>query len=212
MRFFSLKGKIRKTEPKLKPKAVYWLVLLMALTSSAQANTANGPLTLSSNDLINQSFFYDNKTVVYRGEVVGPVMVRGEHAWLNIYDGSYAIGVWCPAEYAKGVRFYGDYNSKGDFVEVTGVFHRTCREHGGDLDIHCDSLRVITPGHAVKHTVEKRRIYAAVFFGLIAFLLIIAEFTINVFKVVEKWIWDEVGVDLVQVVKKWCKKTFSRKK
>jgi len=146
---------------------------LIALIGLAQASELNVPAgkVLSSIELLNQSFLYDNASVLYRGEVVGPVMFRGEYAWINVYDGGYAIGVWCPASDAKRIRFYGDYNNRGDVVEVSGVFHRACLSHGGDLDMHCDSLKVVEEGNAVTHPVGGVKILTAFLLGLAAVLL-----------------------------------------
>lgn len=134
---------------------------------------------LSSSELINNSFLYDNKIVGYRGEVVGPVMVRGEYSWVNLYDGTYAIGVWCLIRDTSRIRFYGDYNNRGDLVEVSGVFHRACASHGGDLDIHCSSLEIVEEGYPVKHVIRDREFFTAFVLGLIALVLFLFEFTIK---------------------------------
>lgn len=91
---------------------------------------------LSSTELINNAKEYDGKSVVYTGEVIGDVMVRGDFVWVNLNDGENAIGIWLDKETAKEIQFTGSYRAKGDRLEVTGVFHRACIQHGGDLDIH----------------------------------------------------------------------------
>jgi hypothetical protein len=104
---------------------------------------------ISSTELINNAKEYDGKGVVYVGEAVGDVMVRGDFAWVNINDGENAIGVWLNKELAKEIQFTGSYHNKGDRLEITGVFQRNCIQHGGDMDIHAQSIRKISPGRVV---------------------------------------------------------------
>ena len=73
-------------------------------------------------------------------------MKRGDFSWVNINDGKDALGVWARNDLLKDLVYTGNYKCKEDWVEVTGVFHRACLEHGGDLDIHADSLRKISSG------------------------------------------------------------------
>ncbi|MCX5694347.1 MAG: DNA-binding protein [Candidatus Omnitrophica bacterium] len=105
---------------------------------------------LSSSELINNAKQYDGKLVTYSGEVVGDVMSRGEFSWVNINDGENALGIWINSGLAKEINFTGSYKSRGDNLEFVGVFHRACSEHGGDLDIHAQSLRQVSNGRAVK--------------------------------------------------------------
>ena len=102
--------------------------------------------SLSSIELINNAKKYDVSEVVYSGEVVGDVMARGDNAWINVNDGSNAIGVWLDSKFAEGLFFKGSYKSKGDKVEAHGIFHSSCSEHGGDLDIHADKFFVLNSG------------------------------------------------------------------
>ena len=101
---------------------------------------------ISSTELINNAREYDGNSVVYVGEAVGDVMVRGDFAWVNINDGENAIGVWMSKELAGEIKFTGSYQAKGDQLEITGVFNRNCIQHGGDMDIHAQSIRKISPG------------------------------------------------------------------
>ncbi|MCX5698357.1 MAG: DNA-binding protein [Candidatus Omnitrophica bacterium] len=106
--------------------------------------------SISSSELINHAQEYDGKLIAYSGEVIGDVMLRGEFAWVNINDGQNALGAWMSAALAKEIKFTGNYKSRGDSLEIVGVFHRACLEHGGDLDIHAQSLRKIGNGRIVK--------------------------------------------------------------
>ncbi len=78
--------------------------------------------------------------------MIGDVMPRGGNAWVNINDGNNALGIWMSASLAKEINYEGSYKSRGDTLEVTGIFHRACPEHGGDLDIHAQGLRKTANG------------------------------------------------------------------
>jgi len=174
------------------PTPVLVSIILLAMACQTHAsglNYSDDSIILSSNSLLNQSFLYDGMNVSYRGEVVGPVMVRGDYAWINVYDGTYAIGIWCPADKTPKIRFYGDYNNKGDVIQVSGVFHRACTTHGGDLDIHCNLLKVVKEGNEVPHPIMYVELFIGLLSGLIASILVFVEFglKINVIEIIKKW-------------------------
>ncbi len=104
---------------------------------------------ISSSELINNAKQYDGKAVVYEGEVIGDIMVRGDYAWININDGQNAVGIWTDKNLTKDILYTGSYKSKGDWIETTGIFQRACLEHGGDLDIHAQAIRKVRPGRQV---------------------------------------------------------------
>ena len=129
-------------------------LIALFLIFSSQGKIAVFAQSLSSSELINHAKEYDGKLVVYSGEVIGDVMLRGEFAWVNINDGQNALGVWMSAVLAKEIKFTGNYKSRGDHLEITGIFHRSCPEHGGDLDIHAQSLRKVGNGRIVKESLN----------------------------------------------------------
>lgn len=139
-------------------RALLRILLVFLLTASlvcVLSVESEGALPrVSSSELLNNTFVYDGREVVYFGEVVGGVMERGEYAWLNVYDGDYAVGIYTPMELLDGLSVPGDYNNRGDMVEVTGVFNRACREHGGDFDIHANSIRLVSRGYMLEHPVN----------------------------------------------------------
>ena len=126
---------------------------------------------VSSTELINSAKQYDGKTVVYTGEVIGDIMVRGVYAWINLNDGKNAIGVWINKDLIKDIHHAGSYKFKGDVVEVSGIFHRACLQHGGDLDIHAQSLTKIILGRATPEIANFKK-GNIVFFLLGALVLI----------------------------------------
>ena len=100
------------------------------------------------------------------------MLPRGDHAWVNINDGTNAIGVWMTLADAKKISCYGDYHHTGDTLCVTGTFSRNCAEHGGDVDIHCAAMRIVNAGSTVAHPADGAKKAAAA--GLSAAALLAA--------------------------------------
>jgi hypothetical protein len=133
--------------------------------------------SISSTELISHAKQYDAKTVVYSGEVIGEIMVRGEYAWVNICDGENAIGIWVDKGLTKDIRYAGSYKSKGDWVEITGIFQRACGQHGGDLDIHALSIRKVNSGRSVSEKLNlNKRSLALVWLGILGLVWILRRF------------------------------------
>ncbi len=149
--------------PSSKPKFILFCftLLLSFIFYSSNFNCYAEPV--SSSDLINNAKEFDAKTIVYEGEAIGDIMIRGGYAWANLNDGKNAIGIWLDKAKASEIVYIGSYKSKGDWLEVTGVFHRACLEHGGDLDIHAQSLRKIKSGYAITQILNWEKIHLAVF-------------------------------------------------
>lgn len=116
-------------------------------------------------DLIINSHDYDNQTITIKAEVILEVLERGENAWINVNDGTNAIGVYLPIAMVKDLDVFGDYDHKGDVVLVEGVFSRNCDEHGGEIDIHAVKLTIIEEGYEVKHEVSSLK-FIVTFMGV----------------------------------------------
>jgi hypothetical protein len=133
--------------------------------------------SISSSELINNAKQYDGKLITYSGEVIGDVMLRGNFAWVNINDGDNALGVWMDASLAKEIKFTGNYKSRGDSLEISGIFHRACLEHGGDLDIHAQGLRKLASGRMVNQRLNLgKRNLSLVLLGALLIIWILTLF------------------------------------
>ncbi|MFA5388701.1 MAG: DNA-binding protein [Candidatus Omnitrophota bacterium] len=127
--------------------------------------------SVSSADLINNAKEYDGKEIVYQGEVIGDVMARKEFAWINVNDGANAIGIWLAKDLVKVIAYTGSYKSRGDIVEIKGIFHRSCIEHGGDLDIHAAELRKAKEGALMEEKFDNhKRNIALILFGILGLI------------------------------------------
>lgn len=132
---------------------------------------------IDSSSLINNAKFYDGKEVSYTGEVIGNVMKRGNYAWINVFDGSNAIGIWIPYTESKKIETTGSYNYKGDTIKVSGIFNRACSEHGGEFDIHSNEIEIMKKGSIIFRPVSTGKKYITIALSLVASL-----FTWFVFK------------------------------
>lgn len=154
------------------------VLFISFLVSPVSAKAAAVPV--SSTQLIEEASKLDGKTVSYKGEVIGDIMDRGNYAWINVSDGTNAIGIYIPAAEAKKIQYVGRYCVVGDTVSLTGTFHRACAEHGGDLDIHTDSITVTAKGYQTENKPSALLTAAA---G-IAFLLALAGIILVIRKMV----------------------------
>lgn len=136
-----------KRNHKIISKKLSWLFFILAFCVLSFTYAHAQPL--SSVELIKNSRLYEGKTVVFAGEVIGDVMLRSDYAWVNLNDGTNAIGVWVERSLASQIHNSGSYKSRGDWIEVVGLFNRSCLQHGGDLDIHAQSLRKLSTGGLV---------------------------------------------------------------
>ncbi len=133
--------------------------------------------SISSMELINNAKKYNGNTVVYKGEVIGDIMVRGEYAWINVNDRKNAIGIWVKKESIKNIFYVGSYNVTGDSVEIAGKFNQACIEHGGDLDIHAQSINKISSGSKIPHFVNQKEINLTLGLFLILILACLLRLT-----------------------------------
>lgn len=118
--------------------------------------------------LIEQAKFLNGQEIVFQGEVIGDIMQRQDHYWINVLNNGTAIGVWITAEQRSMISFVGRYGTKGDMISVMGVFSQACAEHGGDLDIHADSLAVVDHGYMIQEKLNIPHLIAAVILIILA--------------------------------------------
>lgn len=129
---------------------------------------------VSSSELISKAKQYDKATVQYEGELIGDILSRGEFAWLNIHDGENAIGVWARRSMLGRVKLGGGYEQVGDTLNVTGIFNRSCREHGGGLDIHAQNIVLVKEGARIyRHIEQKKIMWLGLLLGVLACMLTI---------------------------------------
>ncbi len=120
---------------------------------------------VTSVDLIEKSDKFDGEMVIYEGEVIDPILFVGNKAWLAINDDLYAkrprrifeelkggnsgLTVLVDRKYAERIKFTGSYNSIGDRLRITGVFHESSPDFGGELMIEALSVKIVKRGFRI---------------------------------------------------------------
>ncbi|RDU24734.1 DNA-binding protein [Anaerosacchariphilus polymeriproducens] len=136
---------------------------------------------ISINDMIENAKEYDGKHVTIQGEVIGECLERGEYSWININDGTNAIGIWLKNSDTKSIKYYGNYKYRGDIIKIKGIFNRACKEHGGEPDIHNISFEKIKSGFYIQENVSAAKIFVSIVFVISALLMFL--FYYKVFRV-----------------------------
>lgn len=121
----------------------------------------------SINELVENADMLDGVVVTIEAEAIGEVLERGEFAWVNINDGTNAIGVYVPIDEAKKIAYFGDYQHTGDTLRFSAVFHNACVEHGGEMDLHASSITIVNVGSLRNHPIDSLKV---IVFGFLAFL------------------------------------------
>lgn len=134
------------------------LILIFLISISFTVTCVASDNITKINDLIEKSASLNNTEITVQGEVIGEALERGKYAWININDTTNAIGIWVKQSDVDMIKFYGDYKHRGDIVKVTGVFYKSCPEHGGDVDIHSTHIEVIETGHEVTEEISHTKV------------------------------------------------------
>jgi hypothetical protein len=138
--------------------------------------------TTDINQLIENAKALDGKEVTVQGEAIGEPLPRGDDCWINMSDGTNAIGIWMKASDAQKIIRFGDYKNKGDVIRVTGIFNRACVEHGGEADIHNNSMFIVQKGAPVKEQIPTAKIIAAAFLLIFTLSALFVVYHFNIVK------------------------------
>lgn len=153
------------------------------------------PVEVSADELLNCPQSYDRRTVRYRGEAIGGLMDRGDGTWVQVNDDAYAragplpahhdfrgdnvgIGVFLPADLDHRIRTVGGPQTRGDLVEVVGVFRRVDPESHEVTVIRASSAEVVRPAVALADPPLRRRQVAAGLLSVLAVAMVAIERTV----------------------------------
>ena len=126
--------------------------------------------SVSISDLITQSRFYDGREIITEGEAIGDLMLRGEYGWVNLSDGSNAIGIYAPSRYLEQIKHLGRYQVTGDRVRITGTFYDACPVHFGETDIHASRVEIASSGNIVDEVLDRNKLNLSLELALLAML------------------------------------------
>lgn len=132
------------------------VLLVTALVAlPARGIALESPSRTSGAELASAASGLDGMPITLEGEVISEVLAGGPgHVWVNVVSEGVAIGIWAPAELAEDLEVFGTWSHTGDRVRVTGAFHEACDDHGGDLDVHADSIVLLERGTERDHPVS----------------------------------------------------------
>ncbi|MGB4438665.1 MAG: DNA-binding protein [Sedimentibacter sp.] len=153
-------------------KQIKTLIIVFNLIIAFPA-VVNAEEVIDINNLIEHAADFDGQKVIVKGEAIGERMDRGNYSWVNINDGTNAIGIWLNKNEAEQIEYYGNYKYKGDTVTITGMFNRICNEHGGESDIHNYSLEITEEGHLVNEHISSTKLVIAAVLTIFALTLLI---------------------------------------
>lgn len=164
---------------------------LAADTGSGPPGSGSPP-QVSSDELLDCPRAYDGRVVRYRGEPVGEVLPRGDHAWVQLNDGVYAqtnplplrrdfagsnsgVGVRLPAGGVGEIVHVGGPQRHGDLIEVEGRFHRVLPDTADTMAIDADRVQRVRGGEPIERRVLPDRQLAAITLGVLAVAMVLGE-------------------------------------
>jgi hypothetical protein len=148
---------------------------------------------VTSNDLFDCPRTYHERTVSYRGEVVGGVLHRSDGAWVQLNDDIYAeargplpahrdymggnagLGVFIPTDLAGEIDVVGGPQFRGDVLEVVGEFRRIDHERREVAVIIAAEGDVAEGGHPIEDPVLPERRGVAAALAVVALAVAVGE-------------------------------------
>lgn len=131
---------------------IFLVILLVGSTQQA----FGGPTISSSKEaytvfqLLEKQQELDGTTITFSGEVIGQPIHDKKGVFVNVMDHEFnALGVYLNPSDLSQLKHFGRYSSRGDYIQVTGVFHKICLQHGGDTDLHATTVTIKKPGEAI---------------------------------------------------------------
>lgn len=156
-----------------------------------EADRGGEATQVTSGDLYDCPQVYDGQRVRFRGEVVGALLDRGDHTWVQLNDDAYAedlgplpthrdyrgsnsgVGVVLPDTLATRIATVGGPDARGDVLVVEGTFHRVDRT-GEATVIRADAGEIARPGEQARDPLRLDRVVAAGGAATLAIAVVIA--------------------------------------
>jgi hypothetical protein len=153
--------------------AVILIALLIGFIYSDN-HLSNTIPAVDNTSLIERAKEIDGTEVIYQGEVIGDIMPRDDHYWINVLYNGTAFGIWITDEQRSKISLTGRFGIRGDEVKIVGQFNQACSEHGGDLDIHAKSVEIVNEGNVIPQEINWARMIIAACLFIAAVCLLIA--------------------------------------
>lgn len=147
------------------------ILLVVIILSVCMAPTALAEV-VTCLELIENAKTFDGSKVSVTGEVIGDILRRGDNVWINVNDGTCALGAWIEKSKVETLDLVpGRYDGIGTVVGLSGTFNRACAQHSGETDIHVDEIELVETAKPVEHTIQNRMVIGAAVALLMAFAL-----------------------------------------
>jgi hypothetical protein len=115
-----------------------------------EATLQKTPDFLTVFKLLEKQAELDGTEITFHGELIGQPIFEKMGVFVNIMDVEFnALGIYLPKKDLIKFNHYGRHGQKGDYIQVSGTFHKVCSQHGGDTDLHAKDITVITPGETI---------------------------------------------------------------
>ncbi|NTU60880.1 MAG: hypothetical protein HGA95_00895 [Caldiserica bacterium] len=152
-------------------KLLLLAVLLVIPSIVAASEKVYSPSELI--DKITQDKTLDGQKIILEGEAICEPIERKDGCWINVTDGSMAIGVFFKDKtQTDKIKIWGQYHFKGDIVRIEGTVYLADKQTGGELDIQGENLTVVSQGYRVDEVIPLWKIIAGIILGLITLWLI----------------------------------------
>jgi aspartyl/asparaginyl-tRNA synthetase len=125
-------------------------------------------------EVVDKPKIMDGAQVVLEGEIISEPIERKDGCWVNVTDGSIAIGIFFKdCRWTKDIKYWGQHLYKGDTVRIEGRVYKADIQTNGELDIQGTSLQVVQEGYPTAETVPFWKILTASVLAAIALFLVI---------------------------------------
>lgn len=151
------------------------------------------PSEVTSNQLYDCPGTWDGRRVRYTGEAVGALLERRDRVWMQLNDDAYAagigplpthrdfrggnagIGVHAPPDLAAAVQVVGGPATRGDLVEVVGVFRRVDPATNEVAVLEVERLQVVRDGGPLEVPNHPARAWVALVVAALAAVAVVEE-------------------------------------
>lgn len=138
-------------------KKFIFTFLLITIFLTTSINMVFGETTLRKTPdfptvfkLLEKQSELDETEITFHGELIGQPIFEKKGVFVNVMDNEFnALGIYLLKTDLTKLTHYGRHGQKGDYIQVTGTFHKVCKQHGGDTDLHAKILSVVKPGETI---------------------------------------------------------------
>lgn len=154
---------------------LFLMLLVLPMQTLAQTEKIYTPTELINQITLDKNL--DGVRIVLEGEAISEPLERKDGCWINVTDGSIAIGVFFKDKtQADKIQVWGQHHFKGDTVRIEGKVYLADKETGGELDIQGENLTVVSAGYRIEESIPLWKIIAGIILGIVTLTLMLERF------------------------------------